>query len=135
MRGNARGGDLNAVVSNILKYGVIASALLVVVGIVLLFENTPSDFPSSVQQVISADYGRSTLSATTLFVGVVAINPVFLIQLGLIVLLATPIVRVGVSVLYFAHQKDVAYVAITLIVLLVVLIGIFLVGPFESPVA
>ena len=44
-----------------------------------------------------------------------------LIQLGLLVLIATPIVRVGFSVLAFAVQRDRMYVTITLIVLVVLL--------------
>ena len=39
------------------------------------------------------------------------------IVLGLILLIATPVVRVAVSTAAFAQQRDRAYVAITLVVL------------------
>ena len=44
-----------------------------------------------------------------------------LIQLGLVLLIATPVVRVGFSVFAFLRQRDWTYVAITLIVLAVLL--------------
>jgi uncharacterized membrane protein len=44
-----------------------------------------------------------------------------LIQLGLLVLLATPLVRVAFSVLAFALQRDRTYVVVTSIVLAVLL--------------
>ncbi|MBR8834803.1 MAG: DUF1634 domain-containing protein [Stigonema ocellatum SAG 48.90 = DSM 106950] len=40
-----------------------------------------------------------------------------IIQLGLLILIATPIIRVTCSLLAFARQKDFTYVIITLIVL------------------
>jgi uncharacterized membrane protein len=42
-----------------------------------------------------------------------------LIQLGLLLLIATPVARVAFSVLAFAEQRDWLYVSITLVVLAV----------------
>ena len=56
----------------------------------------------------------------------------YIIELGLIVLLATPVARVAASVLMYALQKDKMYVAITLFVLIVLLFGLFVVGPIEA---
>ena len=44
-----------------------------------------------------------------------------MIQLGLLFLIATPIVRVGFSVFAFARQKDRLYVAVTLTVLAILI--------------
>jgi uncharacterized membrane protein len=41
-----------------------------------------------------------------------------IIQMGLLLLIATPVIRVGFSLLAFIRQKDVTYIVITLIVLL-----------------
>jgi uncharacterized membrane protein len=54
--------------------------------------------------------------------GVVGLQPRSVIQLGLLLLIATPIARVALSVLAFAAQRDRTYVVITLVVL-AVLIG------------
>ncbi len=48
-----------------------------------------------------------------------------IIQLGVVVLLATPITRIAFSVLAFAMEKDRLYVVITLIVLGVITFSIF----------
>lgn len=46
------------------------------------------------------------------------------IQLGLLVLLATPVARVAFSIVAFALQRDAMYVGITLVVLIVLLYSI-----------
>jgi uncharacterized membrane protein len=46
------------------------------------------------------------------------------IQLGLLLLIATPIARVAFSVAVFAHQRDLTYVAVTLVVLGLLLWGL-----------
>ena len=44
-----------------------------------------------------------------------------IIQLGLLLLLATPVARVVFSIFAFAHQRDLTYVLITSIVLVILL--------------
>ncbi len=53
------------------------------------------------------------------------LEPVAISQLGLIVLLATPVTRVAASVVGFALERDRLYAAITLAVLLILLTSIF----------
>lgn len=52
-----------------------------------------------------------------------------IIQLGVVILIATPIARVLLSLVAFALQRDRTYVVVTLIVLVVLLSGLFGVGP------
>ncbi len=52
-------------------------------------------------------------------------NPLAIMQLGLLLLIATPIARVVFSVLAFAREGDRMYVAFTLIVLAVLLYSLF----------
>jgi uncharacterized membrane protein len=47
-----------------------------------------------------------------------------LIQLGLLLLIATPIVRVAVSIFDFLRERDWLYVGVTLIVLAVLIYGL-----------
>jgi uncharacterized membrane protein len=47
-----------------------------------------------------------------------------LIEIGLLVLIATPVMRVAFSVYAFSRQKDFTYVLITLVVLSLLLYGI-----------
>ncbi|HVS34477.1 MAG TPA: DUF1634 domain-containing protein [Gemmataceae bacterium] len=52
-----------------------------------------------------------------------------LIQLGVLLLIATPVARVAFSVYVFARQRDRLYVAVTLAVLVLLLISLFA-GPW-----
>jgi uncharacterized membrane protein len=49
----------------------------------------------------------------------------FLMSLGMYVLLATPVIRVVLSIIFFALQKNKLYVTITSIVLFNLLVAIF----------
>lgn len=124
--------DLNGIISNVLKYGVVISAALVLAGLVLTVVEKPAGLPTNVGQLVSSDYGKPTLSISSLLSGVAQGAPVFIIQLGLVVLLATPVARVVASVLVFSVERDRTYVVITLVVLSILLFSVFVVGPAES---
>ena len=58
--------------------------------------------------------------------GLRAFRPVAIAQAGLLVLVATPVLRVGASVIAFALDRDALYTTITLAVLAVLLTSLFL---------
>ena len=60
-----------------------------------------------------------------IFLGTSEIRARAIIQIGLFVLIATPVARVAFSVVAFVLQRDRVYVAITLGVLAVLLISLF----------
>lgn len=106
--------QLELLLSNLLKYGVfLASAVVLVGGILYLirhgaepadyrvFHGVPSEFrsPDGVINAVLAGRRRG------------------IIQLGLLILIATPIVRVAISFLAFLRQRDYVYVVVTLLVL------------------
>ena len=64
--------------------------------------------------------------------GIVHGSAISILQLGTLTLLATPIVRVGASVLLFLREKDMLYVGVTLLVLGMLLLAIFVLGPLEA---
>jgi uncharacterized membrane protein len=47
------------------------------------------------------------------------------VQLGVILLIATPVARVALTLVAFAVQRDRIYVALTAVVLIVLLYGLF----------
>lgn len=57
--------------------------------------------------------------------GVAALDPQCWIQLGLLVLIATPVARVLFSIFAFAEERDWAYVGITLLVAGILLFSLF----------
>jgi uncharacterized membrane protein len=121
--------DMNAIISDLLKYGVILSTALVVLGLLIIAAHAPPTFPTTVEQLVSSNYGRPTLDLGVLVSGVAAGSPLFVLQLGLLILLATPVVRVFASIILFAAERDRTYVAITLLVFGILLFSIFVVGP------
>lgn len=123
---------MSAIISDLLKYGVILSTSLIILGTVLTVVERPPSFPASVGQLVATNYGRPTLDLSGLSAGLVAGDPGIIIQLGLLILLATPVARVMASVVLFASERDRDYVLITLFVLAVLLASTFIFGPLET---
>jgi uncharacterized membrane protein len=109
-------------VSTILIVGVVAAASLMLVAFV---GAVAVGWGGSLVGAASADAAGTDFGA--LPAGLAALRPIALGQLGLLVLLATPVVRVAASVLGFALEGDRLYVAITAVVLVVLLASIFFV--------
>jgi uncharacterized membrane protein len=114
--------QVEQVIGNLLRYGVLTAALVTLAGAVLflvrhggepadyrVFHGEPADLRTVSGVVADALAGRSR--------GV--------IQLGLLLLIATPVVRVVFSVFAFGRQRDYLYVVVTLIVLAVLMYSLF----------
>jgi uncharacterized membrane protein len=110
------------VVSTILLVGVVTAAALMALGflgaLVVGWDGSVLGKPAS--SSAATDFG-------SLWVGLSEGRPIAIAQLGLVVLLATPVARVGASVVGFALEGDRTYVAITIAVLAVLLASIALV--------
>jgi uncharacterized membrane protein len=122
--------SLNAVLGKVLSYGVVLSGLVTAVGVFLLA--AVSGYSES-STFISYDpnripHGTFDSSFQGLISGLAAIDPAALIELGVILLVATPVARVLVSVFLFAAEGDRLYVILTAAVFAVLLFGI-LVSP------
>lgn len=60
--------------------------------------------------------------------GALAARPFAVIELGALVLIATPVLRVAASVLLFLLERDYLYTAVTTVVLILLLSSIFVIG-------
>jgi uncharacterized membrane protein len=112
-RAAAERRELDAVVHRLLIVGLAASSLLMVLGLVLdmvLHRQMPTAIP---------DLGE-------MLARVIAGRPSGFLSLGLLVLLATPIVRVIGSMATFVYERDWRYAAVSLIVLLIVILSVVL---------
>jgi len=109
-------------VSAILLVGVSASAALIAVGFAAALaigwqgSLTGATVPAPLPQ--PTDFGG-------LLDRLGRLEPLAISQLGLVVLLATPVMRVASSVVGFALERDRLYTAITIAVLAVLLLSIF----------
>jgi uncharacterized membrane protein len=127
-----QGPDLNDSIGKVLRYGVVLSSAVVAVGLALLVLAPPPGTPGTLQGLLAAGFGRPTLSPAALVEGVRAGDAISVLQLGTLILLATPLARVAASVLLFLRDGDMIYVGIALLVLATLLISIFVVGPMQA---
>jgi uncharacterized membrane protein len=121
--------DINDAIGKILRYGVVLSSAAVAAGLVLMLLAPPPESPATLQAALAANFGRPTLSPSALLAGLAHGSAVGVLQLGMLILIATPITRVAASVLLFLREKDMLYVGITLLVLGMLLVALFVVGP------
>ena len=113
---------LEQVIGRLLQIGVLLSALVVVVGgIALLIRHggAPADFRS----FRSEPSELSTLGGIVR--GACRLDSHAIVQLGLVLLIATPIMRVALTLIAFWWQRDRLYVAITAFVLTLLVYGLF----------
>jgi uncharacterized membrane protein len=119
-------------IARLLRWGVLLSFIIVAIGIgiVIVTGNTGyqavrlDDLNSIVQYRMPPDF-PNTLG--DMLNGVLALRPYAIIALGLVILIAIPVLRVAVSVIAFAVERDWLYVLITSFVLLILLLS-FVIG-------
>jgi len=109
-----------ALVSGILIVGVTLSATLMLLGFAgsLLVGWQGSLIGATPGTNALADFGAMGQSLA-------AMRPVGIAQLGLVVLIATPVLRVAASCAAFALEGDRLYAGITLAVLAILLVSLF----------
>ncbi len=106
-------------ISGVLRGGVLLSVGVILAGVLyyyalgLLGHTQTLSFPDSLSGTLS---------------GLKAAQPMAIVTAGLLILLATPVIRVAVSIVAFGVEKDRHYVLITIIVLAILLLSIFGVG-------
>lgn len=119
-------------IARLLRWGVLISFITVAIGIgmLMLTGNTGyhavrlDDLNSIVQYRMPPDFPNTLRDVLN---GVLALRPYAIIALGLVILIAIPVLRVAVSVIAFAVERDWLYVLITSFVLLVLLLS-FVIG-------
>jgi uncharacterized membrane protein len=108
-------------VGRILQIGVLVSALVTLVGGAMLLMRHGREVPSYAT-FRGEPTGLSTLAGVVR--GARAFDARAIIQFGLVLLIATPVLRVAFTLVAFALQRDRKYVAITAIVLTLLLYGL-----------
>lgn len=106
--------QFETVIGRLLRTGVIVAAAWVLAGgvrYVVEYRGTKPDYKVFQGEPADLRYARDIVHDA------MGLHARGLIQLGLLLLIATPIVRVAFSVIGFAMEKDWMYVGITLFVL------------------
>lgn len=123
--------SMNAVIGMVLRYGVLLSAAVITIG---TFALALSNGSSGTSEFLNYDpnavpHDGIALSLSGILSGLVSFSASSWIELGVIILIATPVARVLISVLLFAAEGDAIYVYITGGVLALLLFSM-LVTPF-----
>lgn len=105
---------VESIVGDLLRAGVLISALVVVAGGILFLTHHGS---SALTYRVFRGEPSDLRSVSSICRQVVSLDPPGLIQFGLLLLIATPVVRVAFTVFAFAFERDWTYVVVTLIVL------------------
>lgn len=106
--------QVEQIVGNILRLGVVVAALVVLSGGVLYLIRFGGTLPA---YAVFRGEPADLRSVSGIIRDVQSLHTRGVIQLGLLLLIATPVARVTFSVLAFASQRDRTYVFVTLIVL------------------
>ncbi len=106
------------IIGQLLRAGVLLSAFIVLVGGVMYLIHAGHDTRDFYQFHGVAPHLKSI---TAVIGGAMHFEPESVIQLGLLLLIATPIARVAFSIVAFSLERDWMYVALTFVVLGVLL--------------
>jgi len=104
-----------AAVGHVLRIGVFTSAALLIMGVSLMaIRGTGAGLSAAAPSTVAAVWS-----------GLLAGDPMAVIASGLLVLLATPWIRVAISFALFLHLRDRIYAAICFVLLLLLTVGLF----------
>lgn len=118
--------DVESIISFTLRAGVTISVLVMLAGIIFTFVHHPAYFSSrpALGELTAAGTAYSN-SIRMVLHGIAEHRGQSIAMLGVLLLIATPVVRVAISVLLFAVEKDFRYVLITAVVLVILLLSMF----------
>ncbi|HEV8613138.1 MAG TPA: DUF1634 domain-containing protein [Gemmatimonadales bacterium] len=112
-------------VGNVLRSGVIAAAAVTLLGAIALLLQHGSELAD--YHVFGGAHAELR-SISSVVAGALRLDNKAVVQLGIILLLATPVVRVLLSLVAFILQRDRLYMVITSLVLAILLYSLLLGG-------
>lgn len=112
--------DMEIVVSNFLRAGVVLSAIVICIGLVMFLVTGNSGYKANY-------YPTSPIDIIN---GLIAFKSYAIMLTGILILIITPVMRVGVSIIVFFKEKDYLYVKITTFVFVILIIS-FVLGKVE----
>ncbi len=122
--------DMELMIAHLLRVGVITSFVIVAIGIGAVIVTGHTGYEqitlNDLNSLVKYRDGSTAFphSLGEVLFGVLALKPYAIIALGLLVLIAIPILRVAVSVVAFAREHDRLYVLITAFVLAMLLLSL-----------
>jgi uncharacterized membrane protein len=119
---------LELVLSTVLRAGVLSSLALVLAGTLVTFIHQPGLVSSPDELARLTQPGASfPHTLRDVVTGLADLRGQAIVVLGLLLLIATPVTRVTVSILLFMEENDRVYAGITTVVLALLVLG-FVIG-------
>lgn len=116
------------IISILLVSGVTVSAAVLLAGLALLVVTGRTGYHESISPAlilsppVAGAYPRTISAAVQ---GATELRPFAVIELGALLLIATPVFRVAASIVLFSFERDYLYTIITLVILGFLVISIF----------
>ncbi len=123
-----RVGALEELLSRILIVGVLASTAVIALGLVLLIPDGTGNRLLLAQLLAhhATIVAGLPTSLAVVLTGVLHGQPVAVIDLGVLLLILTPVLRVALAAVFFALHGDLRYTLISGVVLLLLILGFIL---------
>jgi len=117
---------MSKILGVVLRSGVVLSGIIITLGTALFIANHSLDDTSSylTYNPSVVPHGNFPVSLASIASGLLALDPLSIIALGFLVLLATPVARVALSLFLFAAERDRKFVYLTATVLAILLFSI-----------
>ncbi len=130
--GQGPAAGMEMVISHVLRGGVLLSASVILCGVILLVGRGDTGYapvrPHELSTILAFHAGAGPGYFPTTPAGVardaLAGKPYAIIGSGMLLLIATPVLRVALSVVFFLAQRDWLYAGITVFVLAVLLLSL-----------
>ncbi|SDZ94531.1 DUF1634 domain-containing protein [Pedobacter hartonius] len=114
--------DMEQLIGQVLRYGVLISGSIAIIGGIWYLYQQGSGTPN--YTTFNGEPAGYT-SLTGILKGLAQGSASEIIQLGVLILIATPIIRIFFSLVSFIIEKDRLYIVITSIVLFIILFSMF----------
>ncbi|ABW01772.1 TSUP family transporter [Caldivirga maquilingensis] len=113
------------VTSGLLKYGVLVSVLLMVIGLlVMVVTGHGLQFPLSIITDPSSQLNTSLIGTATIISGLIKFDGLCIMLIGLLALIAIPILMIIINMVRFTLEHDILYLVFTLIVFINLMLAI-----------
>ncbi len=120
MTKSSRIEQMEIIISNLLRGGVLLSAVIIFIGFSMFLITGKSGYTGNYYPTNPLEILR----------GITSFKSYSIILAGILVLILTPVFRVGVSIIIFFQEKDFLYVKITSLVFIILLVS-FVLGKVE----
>ena len=114
--------DIEVTMGNLLRYGVLLTVAIILTGAIIYLSKHGS---GSTHYSTFSGEPRRLIEIESILQTALQGRGRSIIQLGLLVLIGTPIARILLSIVGFIIEKDILYSIITFVVLIVIILSLF----------